>query len=109
VQDAKAHGNKNNAQMKRLLEGAPKRVIVAYTYPRLDMEVSKKMNHLLKAPFCVHPKTGKARRAAPHRQSLRAQRPCRWNTNQRLMPGRALHEARWEASAPAGLRAHCRR
>ena len=56
--------------MKRLLEGAPKRIIVAYTFPRLDMEVSKKMNHLLKAPFCVHPKTGKARCTEPHCQAL---------------------------------------
>ncbi|WIA32790.1 hypothetical protein OEZ86_005973 [Tetradesmus obliquus] len=34
-------------------------IIFAYSYPRLDVEVTKKMNHLLKAPFCVHPKTGK--------------------------------------------------
>ncbi|GEQ71956.1 hypothetical protein JCM33374_g5642 [Metschnikowia sp. JCM 33374] len=48
---------KNNSQTWSLLE-AQKEIVIYYMYPRLDIEVSKQMIHLLKSPFCIHPGTG---------------------------------------------------
>lgn len=45
--------------MQAQLMAAMEDIILYYTYPRIDAEVSKHRNHLLKAPFCIHPKTGR--------------------------------------------------
>ncbi|KAK1923549.1 hypothetical protein DB88DRAFT_491596 [Papiliotrema laurentii] len=50
---------KNGSPLFRRFEKALEDVILQYTYPRIDAEVSKHRNHLLKAPFCIHPSTGR--------------------------------------------------
>ncbi|KAH7878270.1 prim-pol domain-containing protein [Lentinula edodes] len=44
---------------RRNMRYAMEDILLQYAYPRLDAEVSKHRNHLLKAPFCIHPKTGR--------------------------------------------------
>ena len=51
-------GASKNLDGKALLE-AKQDIVLEYTYPRLDVEVSKKQIHLLKSPFVIHPGTGR--------------------------------------------------
>ncbi|KOB78113.1 DNA primase, partial [Operophtera brumata] len=50
---------RENGSAVRKIKYLIEEIKIQFTYPRLDVNVTKGFNHLLKSPFSIHPKTGK--------------------------------------------------
>uniref|UniRef100_A0A7M4ECW4 DNA primase n=1 Tax=Crocodylus porosus TaxID=8502 RepID=A0A7M4ECW4_CROPO len=54
-----AVGACSSSSSKKLPSYTEQEIMLQFCFPRLDGNVSKGLNHLLKSPFSVHPKTGR--------------------------------------------------